>query len=187
MRQLKLFLEAVEGKKLLAGTTGTCAVLVLLFFLFVHQPLMASRAAEQEKQQQSEMLYRQVANFKNAHINESDPGQSLEVRKKQTDAHLPDALQQREFLQALQRIAAGNGVHITQVKPERLVEGEGFAYIPIALTVETDYFSLLDFLRELENMDRFVRITEFSVAQDKGKLRCEIKLSIYVSRLEKSD
>ncbi len=187
MRQLKRFLEAVEGKRLFAGTAGACAALFILFLIFVHQPLMASRAAEQAKAQQNEMLYMRVANFKNAHIGEERPEAALEARKKQADENLPETMQQGEFLATLQRTASDNGIHIREIKPGKLEEREGYASLPITLTVQADYFSLLDFLRNLEKLNRFVSMSDFSVTQEKGNLRCTMKFSIYASRLDKKD
>lgn len=185
MRQLKIFLEAVEGKRLLLGTAGACVALFFLFLLFVHQPLQASREAEKAKQQQDELLYTKIANFKNAHMGEASPEAALETRRQQVDANLPEAMQQGGFLAMLQRTATEDGVHIREIKPEKLEEREGYAALPITLTIQADYFSLLDFLRDIEKLERFVSISDFSVVEEKGKLRCTMKFFIYAIRLDK--
>ena len=162
-----------------------CASIWLLagFLIFPHAAWQA--AAEQAHAEQADASQKIVAieNFMNAHGNMDEFCRELERHQENSLKAMPEELEQGKFLEFLQRMAIHSHVELMGVVPGEKVCERDLVRLPIQVNFKCSYFELLDFLQGLQEGERFLQVRNAKVHSDKGKLVCEIDLTIFAMGL----
>lgn len=105
------------------------------------------------------------------------------------DAFLPTSKQQTQVLLQLQNLADRHGVGIGVINmpnPTALPSGTsqavasgGLYALPITLNVSGSYANLQDFLKDVEQLNRFVNVASLTVGQANGSLTYNLQLNAY--------
>ncbi|MBR2216316.1 MAG: hypothetical protein IJ849_11270 [Selenomonadaceae bacterium] len=175
---MRYCLGRLKGKNLVITSLAVACLLATLFWVGVHEPLMAEIEATDAQQKNIAQAEIDLENFLNRHPDRDAYTAELKARESYLAGLLPEEMNESDFIAFLERKALRHGVLILGVTP-----GEGYVVAgcrahPIDLTLETDYFSLLAFLREVEG-DRFLRWEGGTIESDEGKLTCRLKLTIF--------
>ena len=95
---------------------------------------------------------------------------------------LPTTLAQEKFIDELYQAADFNKVRLTSVQAEESISAEEIQSQVITVTLESDYISLLNFLRETLDGRRLVSLENFSVESlGNSILSCRLALKIFAS------
>ena len=175
-----------------SGRGQLAAVLLLLVWLgglwlfCVHEPLLAARRASEAEAQAARRELLTVQNFANREQAKS-AGQA-EQRRWETllAAALPASLETGDFLAALARRASDGGLTLRSLTPsEPFAREDGLGEQSLTLSLSGDYFSLVQFLQELADLQaggRFVKVNQCEVrttAETDGILSATLSLSVF--------
>ena len=92
---------------------------------------------------------------------------------------MPAGLDQSAFLTMLQQTALSKNIAISEVSPEKISVSGEIKILPVKLKLTGNYFSLLDFWRELYNQPRYFNLCQVVITAKDDKLECELLLVIY--------
>lgn len=96
---------------------------------------------------------------------------------------LPSDLEQEIFTEELYRAAEKNNIAITSMQAGEVsqVEEKNFYRQSIKIQFESDYISMLNFLREISDGKRFVTQENISIDGAEEKLSCTAEFFIYAA------
>lgn len=124
--------------------------------------------------------------------NEENIKRQYENLKKQAEylgKRLPGQDQISSLLEDFSRIAESSGVKILSIKPLEEIAGKGpgimYSELPIIIEARAGYHQCGDFVNNLENMDRFIKITDIEVKSNERDMRhhdMKMRLVTYVLR-----
>ncbi|MCI6159456.1 MAG: type 4a pilus biogenesis protein PilO [Selenomonadaceae bacterium] len=154
-------------------------LLALLWFFFVHRPLTGMQAEAIAKRQSRQEKIVRIENYKNAHLDVKAYDTQLRDKQKAVDTALPDHLSYAEYLTEIQRAALSHGIRLTKVLPGKKEQADGLWKMPLEIEGQTDYFSLLDFLRDIEEQGRFLSFDQTRVQAKDGALLVSMRVFLY--------
>ena len=183
---------------------GSILVIIgtLVFFMhFIHLPISQRQIEVNEEIRRTEQSILVTENFLREHHNESLPKytEKLKQRHERSLAALPTKPELGKFLTFLHKNAKKNDITITMLKSaspykEKYSDGDGTAAqtdkpqeLPMDISFTADYFSLLDFLNDLNDSERFMKISELTVKSDGRKLDCTLKITVFTFAADVSD
>ena len=107
----------------------------------------------------------------------------VEMEKKRVAALLPDEMQTGVFLQELKAASDRTGMVLCELVPEEAQEENGLFAMPVRVNLQGDYFSLVRFLRALQNGSRFMQVVAMDVASKGDFLDCRLQFKIFSEKL----
>ena len=107
----------------------------------------------------------------------------IEMEEKRVDALLPDEMQTAVFLQELKAAADRTGMLLCELVPEEAEEENGLLAMPVKVNLQGDYFSLVRFLRSLQNGSRLMQIVAMDVSSKGDFLACRLRLKIFSEKI----
>ena len=127
-----------------------------------------------------ELMIANEAGIKRQHENFAKQAEYLEKR-------LPGQDQISSLLEDFSNVAESSGVKILKIKPleapvaasKQKVANNAYTEFPILIEARAGYHQLGDFVNKIENIDRFIKITDMDVAGiDKDPRHHDIKMRI---------
>ena len=95
---------------------------------------------------------------------------------------LPPTFMQDEFIDELYRAAQLHKAQIISVRADEIISEEKFQSQTVSVKLETDYVSLLNFLREILDGERLTRLENFSATSaGDGIVSCELSFKIFAA------
>ena len=174
-------LSHIGRDKAAASLVVFLVVLTALTVLF-YQTVYVEQQTDLEEKRRTLFLRQQdlarLETFLQRHGNDSAAEEALKKHTEWSRRLLPDELRTGYMLRSK--------VKVIGLTPGVSEQKEGFCRQRIEMTVEGDYFQLLDFIRLLEQQDRFVIVENISgQVQESGILRGHIVLYIFARIIEK--
>jgi len=109
----------------------------------------------------------------------------VEQKESELDAmkkFLPTTLMQDKFIDELYRAAEVHKAQIISVRADEIISEEKFQSQTVSVKLETDYASLLNFLREISDGERLTRLENFSATSEgDGIVSCELSFKIFAA------
>lgn len=171
------------GRKIFFATLCLCLLLSTAVYYFYHVPLQRELVQLRLDRRRTAQLVVDILNFRNEHGDLDDYLLALDEQRAVIDRALPEQLSQGEFIDYLQRTALEHKIRLLSISPgsvEKTADAR-IVRLPIRILIECSYFTLLDFLKSLEDGERLICMENFSVAStDWGdSLRCELNLVLF--------
>ena len=109
----------------------------------------------------------------------------MEVEKelKHVGALLPDDMETAVFLQEMKTAADRTGMVLCELAPEEAAEENGLLAMPVRVTLQGDYFSLVRFLRVVQNGSRLMQVAARGVASKGDFLDCRLRFKMFSEKL----
>ena len=130
-----------------------------------------------------------LSNFQNSRENLNDFIELNEENIFNIREQIPETSEQEKFTDAIYRVAEKNNISINSLQVEEPLEVEvdkdisaNFFRQALRVQLEADYISLLNFLREIEDGERFSVLTKLSVENAEGILICEVEFFIFSAK-----
>ena len=145
--------------------------------LLLPQELRISTLASQLQAERQKVAM--VENFILAYPDADKRLFELQQSLARVETALPGSLDVSVFMSQLQRDAAATGVRLTNIKPSVLVDRAGYREMPIEVSFEGNYHTMLAFLKKLEDGERFSLPTGFLIQRKQDKLTTRLNLQIF--------
>ena len=171
-----------KGRECFALVCCLCIWAMMAFYFFPHASWQEEAASVQEAQEREERDLVALENFMNAHRDldafsqETAKHQSLSMRA------MPEELEQGAFLEFLQRLAIGNQMELLGVIPGKSVQEKDVLALPVQVKLSCNYYQLLDFLKGLQDGERFLQIRNARIHSEDGRLLCQLDLAIFAMK-----
>lgn len=168
-----------------AVTIAVCLVVAFFFILLIYSPLQSKISSLQLEMRRIQAVEQNLSEFKRRHGEFEKFSALIENRLYEAQKFLPATPAQDVFVAELYRIAEKNNVLINSVQIGELenvdekVEDKKIFRQNIRLNIAADYFSTLNFLREILNGSRLATLEKFSLESGENILNGELELSIF--------
>lgn len=167
-----------RGYLLLAA--AICLLLIVIYIFLLRAPLRGASASAEARAQVAAAQVVKVTNFHNAHISdEKKYEQDLQQRQERADKALPDTIEQGRIVGYLQSKALASRLELCELAPGEPRVQDGLRVLPLKLKLRGDYFSLLDFLEQLQDGERYTIIQRPSVRSKDGYLECVLEIDAF--------
>ena len=157
----------------------------LLFFFALYQPQQRTLQEEKFLLEEQRVQLISLKNFLNAHPDLTAYEKEVEAKEHKAAVMLPEHMQLSPFVSDMQKLAVRSNVALASIKPDKISSQGDYDELAVAVEATGDYFQLLDFLKAIENMPRFVRVRQMLMQAEEQQLHCRLLLVVY-ARSEKS-
>lgn len=154
-------------------------LLVPAFVICVHLPLQQAASEYRSEAAKASREINTVVNFQNAHRDRKAYQKELEARRQLAYQAIPENIGQASFLLDMERKAGQAHLQLLLIQPGELVQTDGRQSLPVHLRVQGSYFSLLTFMRELQNGERLVTVQDLGIKLANGQLQVDLLVNIY--------
>jgi Tfp pilus assembly protein PilO len=160
---------------------------LVIYYSFLLKPQFSGFIAKnkefiavRDRVKNGELMVANEAGIKRQHENFVKQAEYLEKR-------LPSQDQISSLLEDFSNVAESSGVKILKIKPletpapisKQKVTNNAYTEFPILIEARAGYHQLGDFVNKIENMDRFIKITDMDITgTDKDPRHHDIKMRI---------
>lgn len=128
---------------------------------------------------------REILELKARHENLSAFVETKELELDAARNFLPATIAQDKFIDELYRTADFHRVRIISIQTGEVISAENFQAQVVSINLETDYISLLNFIRELLDGGRLISLENFSAESASGKIiSCELSFKIFAELIK---
>ncbi len=177
-----------HGRKIFLSTVLLCLAAVAAYFFLYHQPLERKILQLELDRRKAAQQSVDIINFKNRHGDLSKLMLDLNEQRNDLERALPPQLSQGEFINYMQSTALAHQIRLLEITPNTPTRDEALPItrLPIRVHIECTYFELLDFLKALEQSERFIDIKNFKATStsEGARLNCELELMIFAAEIE---
>ena len=161
---------------------GSLTALIFLGAIFsLYAPLWAQRTAVLAQCRQEQARLAQIEKFVLAHPDGDAYVHDVAAQAVLTDTMLPDAPEVPAFMAQAAATAQKNGLRLSAIKPQAAQAQQGFAKLPVEMTVQGSYHGLLGFLLGLQDLPRYTAVTHLDVhAPRPGTPQLEAKIVVEI-------
>ena len=172
-----------RGKEFFAVTCCACAWILAAFYFFPHEQWKEEAEQAYAEQAKEEQEIVGIENFMNAHRDMEEFSRETAMHQEMVLKALPEDMEQGAFLEFLQRLAIGHQIELLGVFPGKSSqEKDGVMVLPVQVKMNCSYFQLLDFLRELQEGERFLQVRNARIHSDGRRLTCQLDLAIFAMK-----
>ncbi len=151
----------------------------VVYFCFVHCA-WKNEISELKENQLAEMQeISMIENYMNVHPNYDEDKKKAEKLNESVQTMLPDELEQGNVLLGLQSMALENRVELSGITPGKKEKNGEMEQLPIEVKFQCGYFSLLDYLKSLQESKRYLQIQGMNVKSNQERLDCQMKVFVY--------
>ena len=167
------------------GFAAASCLLLALWAAMMWQGAGAVQELEEQEQSlhQVQEEYAALERLQEEHPDVEKYQLEVEMEKKRVAALLPDEMQTGVFLQELKAASDRTGMVLCELVPEEAQEENGLLAMPVRVNLQGDYFSLVRFLRVLQNGSRFMQVVAMDVASKGDFLDCRLQFKIFSEKL----
>ncbi len=156
-----------------------CGWSIAGFLHFIHDPILEETEGINAEKEELLREIIDIENFSNQHRDMKQFSAEVSKQQEKVDRALPDELTESRVIHLLQQHALKHHIRILSISPEQQKEESGLTVLPLQLKLDCSYFQLLDFLRDIQEADRFVRISRLEVHNQEGRLLFNLEASVY--------
>lgn len=173
-----------KEKFLPLATIIFCMVVAIFFEQFIYTPTKNEIFSMQLETRKFQSMKSDLENFKRQYGDVEKFSEVIEESLNEAQNFLPNEPMQDAFVSQLYRIADSKKILIqsVQVGDAESVPNEtneNFFRQSVRINFESDYISILNFLREIADGNRFVTIENISIERNENILTGDMEIFIY--------
>jgi len=176
------FFNRLSQRDQILVVIGSIALVVVLVLFLVLMPQI-SRINELSKEEETLNNQLEEAKLNLSRLKSIQSEAALtEAQFIRLAQRLPDDAEIPALVVELQNVANSAGLDFNTAKIGGVVDQSGFAEIPLTISAKGTFYSMIDYLYRIENLQRKLVITSVAVSsseKDYPELAVEIKLSAY--------
>lgn len=161
------------------------ALIIILSFSwyeFISEPARREILSMELETRRLHEVEREILELKTRHGDLSAFIESKELELDTARNFLPATLAQDKFIDELYRAADFHRVQLVAVNADEAISEEKFQSQVVRVKLETDYISLLNFIREILDGERLTSLERFYVESAEGRiLSCELSFKIFAT------
>ena len=149
---------------------------------FIYQPVQRKILSMELEARRLREVERELSELKARHGNLSAFVEAKELELDAARKFLPPTISQDRFIDELYRAADFYQVRITAVHIDEISSAEKIQSQIVSLNVETNYVSLLNFIRVVLDGERLTRLENFSATSaGDGVISCALSFEIFAA------
>lgn len=166
-----------------------CAMVAILYRQFVYIPIQKEIADLNFETEKVEAIEKEIATLTARHKNFEEFVASTEEKLLQMQEFLPAEMNAEKFIAELYILAENKKILINSVQAGEIAEKDSVNRQKINIRLESDYISLLNFIREILDGERLASLENFSIASEgeSSILNCELEFMIFAADLGNKD
>lgn len=159
----------------------TCAMVAILYWQLIYQPVQAEISRLDAETKQIETIESEIEILQARYGNIEDLAALTEERLFKMQKLLPNEINAEEFIAELYKIAEDKNILINSVQVGEISEKDSTQKQSVKIRLESNYISLLNFIREILDGERLVSFENFSItrADETSILNCELEFLIF--------
>ena len=163
-----------------------CAIVAILYWQLIYNPVQAEISALDTETKQIEKIEQEIENLQTRYGNIEDLVALTEERLTQMQELLPAEIDSEKFITELYKIAEDKKILINSVQVGEISETDSVQKQSVKIRLETDYISLLNFIREILDGERLASFENFSITREDETniLNCELEFLIFAAQLK---
>ena len=172
----------MDDKKFLPAIIFVMIIFSFGWYKFLYEPAQRETLSMELEARRLHEVEREILELKARHENLSAFVEAKELELDAARKFLPTTLTADKFIDELYRAADFYRVRITAVQVDEKSSAENFQSQVVSLNVETNYVSLLNFIREVLDGERLTRLENFSATSaDNGIISCALSFEIFAA------
>ena len=158
-----------------------CATVAFLYWQLIYLPLESEIAMLNAKTKEFEVAEMELEKLKLRYGNLEDLLERTEEKLIQAQNLLPTEMNTEKFIAELYEVATNKKISITSVQTGEISENKSVQSQSIKIRLDSDYISLLNFIREITDGERLASLENFSIAREDNTniLNCEVEFLIF--------
>lgn len=176
---MKQLLNKLSIKQKIIFFTLSAIIVVILFINFVYIPQREQIAELTSTAAKVQDDLNQVKDFMHRHPDIGVYALEVQTQLDFIDKKLPSMVMLSTFMEQVEIAASSSQVTLMRMKPEKKFFEDHYTAIPLWVEFNGNYFQTLDFLKKLEQLDRFSSTSNMTIQSKNGILDCKLSLVIY--------
>ena len=158
-----------------------CATAAFLYWQLIYLPVQAEILRLNAETKKIETIQKEIENLQARYGNLEDLVALTEERLSQMQEYLPAEMNAEKFIANLYKIAEDKKILINSVQVGEISATDSIQKQTIKIQLESDYISLLNFIREILDGERLASFENFSIARvdESNILNCELEFLIF--------
>ena len=120
-----------------------------------------------------------VESFILAHPNTEQYLTELQRSQARTEFLLPSQIDVAKYVEQLEKDARASGVKLLNIKPSAAADKAGYREMPVELSVEGSFYSIMSFIKKMEDGERFSVPTAFLIQPKQNTLMARMNLQVF--------
>ena len=155
------------------------AIVVMVFYTYVYQSQQQCLAQLNTDLQMTKQKVQVLEGFLAQHPDLKQYEKELQDKSDLVNSKLPADKDISSFIMQIEDSAKKTNVKLNRVKPIGEENKENYRGIKVELDITGDYFQTLEFLKKLEQLQRFNTVTDMSVQAKDEILNSKLSLLVY--------
>ena len=158
-----------------------CATVAILYWQLIYLPVQAEISRLDAETTQIEIAEREIKNLQERYGDLEKLVESANESLAQMQEYLPAEMQAEKFVAELYALAEDKQILINSVQMGEVSEKNSVQNQSVKIKLESDFISLLNFIREILDGTRLVSFENFSIAREDETniLNCELEFVIF--------
>ena len=175
----------MRDKFFLPATLIVCIILFIVWYQFFYTALRREILNTELETRRLHEVEREISELKARHENLSLFAAEKEFELDAARNFLPSTIAQEKFIDELYRAAESHNAKILSIKADETISAEKFQEQSLAVNLEADYVSLLNFIREILDGERLTTLENFQAERSEGKfLSCKLTFKIFAEPIK---
>ena len=172
----------MRDKIFLPATLAICAVLFVCWYQFFYETMQREIVNMELETRRLREVEREIAELKARHGDLTALAETKALQLDEARNYLPPTLAQDEFINGLYRAAESSRARIISVQAGEENLSDKIQSQVVNVTLEADYISLLNFIREVLDGGRLTSLERISVDSAGGKfISCSLSFKIFAA------
>lgn len=177
----------MKNKKILPSAIfAICATVATFYWQLIYLPVESEISRLNAETKRIETLENELNQLQTRYKNFESLVELTEERLKQMQEYLPAEMNAEKFIAELYNLAEDKKILINSVQAGEMSEKNSVQHQPLKIRLESDYISLLNFIREVLDGERLASFENFSISRDGDSniLNCELEFVIFSADLK---
>lgn len=154
-------------------------IFALFTYIFLIRPEFEQAGAIKEKYDMEKQRIDVLEAYALSHPSMDQYLFELDKKLHYVDKMLPNEILIHEFITQLEQSSKKSNVQLLHLKPGQIINKNQYREIPVEIAIKGDYFHILEFLKGIENNDRFAMISKMSLQSQASLLEARMTITIY--------
>lgn len=155
------------------------AIVAMLFYTYVYQQQQQCLAQANTDLQMTKQKIQVLEGFLTQHPDLNQYEKELQDKSDLVNSKLPADKDISSFIIQVEESAKKSNVSLNRIKPLGEENKENYRNIKVEVEIVGDYFQTLEFLKSLEQLQRFNTVTDMSVQAKDEILDSKLSLLVY--------
>lgn len=157
---------------------GIFLISTLLYFVFI--PIQGKILEMETETKNFQAVEKNLRELQRRHENFEEFAESIEENLNELKKSLPEKSSQEKFSAEIYQAAEKNKIAVTLLQVGEIISEENFQKQSVKIKLEGNYISILNFLRDIYDGERFAKLENISLESSKENfITCDAEFFIF--------